>query len=190
MATKATYTLVADTGGTFIKTGLLKNGELIGQSQITSLSSKGLKARLCEMELSFDQLMADNNIASADLLGIGFSFAGLVDPVQNRILSTNQKYDDGPETDLVAWAREKWGLPLFAMNDARMALLGEWKHGAAQGCDNLVMVTLGTGMGSAVLINGELLIGKHFQAGNLGGALHREPQRQPVYLWQQRLCRS
>lgn len=55
------------------------------------------------------------------------------------------------------------------MNDARMALLGEWQHGAGKGCSDLVMVTLGTGIGSAVLIGGELLIGKHFQAGNLGG---------------------
>ena len=55
------------------------------------------------------------------------------------------------------------------MNDARMALLGEWQHGAGQGCSDLVMVTLGTGIGSAVLIGGQLLIGKHFQAGNLGG---------------------
>jgi glucokinase len=50
-----------------------------------------------------------------------------------------------------------------------MALLGEWQYGAGRAYNNLVMVTLGTGIGSAVLINGLLLKGKHFQAGNLGG---------------------
>lgn len=50
-----------------------------------------------------------------------------------------------------------------------MALLGEWQFGAGKACHNLVMVTIGTGIGTAVLIDDQLLKGKHFQAGNLGG---------------------
>jgi glucokinase len=50
-----------------------------------------------------------------------------------------------------------------------MAILGEWKHGAGRGFDNFVMVTLGTGIGTAVIIEGKLLKGRHYQAGNLGG---------------------
>jgi glucokinase len=95
----------------------------------------------------------------------------LVDSSQNKILSTNQKYDDAVDIDLVGWAREKWNLPLRAENDARMALLGEWQHGNGKGFNDMVMLTFGTGIGSAVLQNGQLLHGKHFQAGNLGGHL-------------------
>ena len=163
------YTIAIDLGGTFIKIGLLKEGHLVDRIEIAAQSSSGLKSQLAELETVVNQLLQTNEVLKADVLGIGFSFAGLVDCVQNRILSTNQKYDDGPETDLVGWAKEKWNWPLFAMNDARMALLGEWQHGAGQGFSDLVLVTLGTGIGSAVLMNGELLIGKHFQAGNLGG---------------------
>jgi glucokinase len=163
------YTIAIDLGGTFIKIGLLKEGHLIDRIEIVAQSASGLKSQLSELETVVNQLLRTNNVLNADVLGIGFSFAGLVDSLQNRILSTNQKYDDGPETDLVGWAKEKWNWPLFAMNDARMALLGEWQHGAGQGCSDLVLVTLGTGIGSAVLTGGKLLIGKHFQAGNLGG---------------------
>ncbi len=163
------YTIAIDLGGTFIKIGLLKEGHLIDRIEIVAQSASGLKSQLSELETVVNQLLRTNNVLNADVLGIGFSFAGLVDSIQNRILSTNQKYDDGPETDLVGWAKEKWNWPLFAMNDARMALLGEWQHGAGQGCSDLVLVTLGTGIGSAVLTGGKLLIGKHFQAGNLGG---------------------
>ena len=163
------YTIAIDLGGTFIKIGLLKEGHLIDRIEIVAQSASGLKSQLSELETIVNQLLRTNNVLNADVLGIGFSFAGLVDSIQNRILSTNQKYDDGPETDLVGWAKEKWNWPLFAMNDARMALLGEWQHGAGQGCSDLVLVTLGTGIGSAVLTGGKLLIGKHFQAGNLGG---------------------
>jgi glucokinase len=163
------FTIAIDLGGTVIKIGLLKEGQLVDRKEIIAQSVSGLKAQLPELESTIDQLMLSNGLQQKNVLGIGFSFAGLVDSVENRILSTNQKYDDGPETDLVSWAMAKWNWPLFAMNDARMALLGEWKYGAGQGCSDLVMVTLGTGIGTAVLIGDVLLIGKHFQAGNLGG---------------------
>jgi glucokinase len=163
------FTIAIDLGGTFIKIGLLQSGELIERREVPAQSASGLKNQLPALESEINQLLLVHQIQKEDVLGIGFSFAGLVDSIANRILSTNQKYDDGPETDLVGWAREKWNWPLFALNDARMALLGEWQHGAGKGCTDLVMITLGTGIGSAVLVGGELLIGKHFQAGNLGG---------------------
>jgi len=163
------HTIAIDLGGTIIKIGLLKNGQLIDRTEIKAQSASGLKPQLPELEKVIGILLHANQLSAADVLGIGLSFAGLVDSSKNRILSTNQKYDDGPDTDLVGWAMEKWNWPLYAMNDARMALLGEWQCGAGKGYSDLVMVTMGTGIGSAVLINGELLIGKHFQAGNLGG---------------------
>ncbi len=161
--------IAIDLGGTIIKIGLLQEGQLLDRKEVVAQSSSGLQPQLPELELVIDEMLKAYQLRVNDVLGIGFSFAGLVDSVENRILSTNQKYDDGPDTDLVGWAREKWNWPLFVLNDARMALLGEWQNGAGQGCTELVAVTLGTGIGSAVLIGGELLIGKHFQAGNLGG---------------------
>lgn len=163
------YTIAIDLGGTIVKIGLLSEGRLVDRKEIIAQSASGLKSQLPELEKTIDQMVQSNLLQKKDVLGIGFSFAGLVDSSKNRILSTNQKYDDGPETDLVAWAKDKWNWPLFALNDARMALLGEWQHGAGKACSDLVMVTLGTGIGMATLIGGELLIGKHFQAGNLGG---------------------
>jgi len=163
------FSVAIDLGGTIIKIGLLKEGQLIDRTEIKAQSASGLKPQLPELEKTIDIMLQTNQLSIPDVLGIGFSFAGLVDSSKNRIISTNQKYDDGPDTDLVGWAIEKWNCPLFAMNDARMALLGEWQHGAGKGYSDLVMVTMGTGIGSAVLIDGQLLIGKHFQAGNLGG---------------------
>ena len=71
------------------------------------------------------------------------SFCGLVDHAHGRILSTNAKFDDAPGLDLVAWCRKELDLPLSMENDARLALLGEWYAGAAQECDDVVMITLG-----------------------------------------------
>jgi glucokinase len=163
------HTIAIDLGGTVIKTGLLQNGQLIDREELMAIAASGLRLQLPFIEKSIHQLLEKNNLAPADVSGIGFSFAGLVNADTNRILSTNKKYDDGPGIDLEGWAKETWNLPLFAENDARMALLGEWQFGAGKNCNDLVMVTLGTGIGSAVITGGGLLKGKHFQAGNLGG---------------------
>ena len=165
------YTVGIDLGGTVIKIGLLQSGNLIGQKNIEAYAGAGLKNQLPPIVSSIDELLNSAQVLPTQVSGLGFAFAGLVDSDEQRILSTNKKYDDGPEIDLLAWAREQWGWPLFALNDARMALLGEWQYGAAKGYSDVVLMTLGTGIGSAVLINNELLIGKHFQAGNLGGHL-------------------
>lgn len=163
------YTLAIDLGGPVIKIGLLKEGRLLDRKELAVQSSAGLIAHLRPIEELINRMLQEFRCRPEEIMGIGLAFAGLVDSVSNRILSTNKKYDDGPETDLTGWARRVWNCPLYALNDARMALLGEWQYGAGQGCDNLVMVTLGTGIGSAVLFEGKLLVGKHFQAGNLGG---------------------
>jgi glucokinase len=100
---------------------------------------------------------------------IGFGFCGLVDSRQTRIASTNGKFTDGPTLDLAAWSGQTFGLPLRLENDARLALLGECHAGAAQGETDVVMFTLGTGIGGVAMIDGRLLRGKHQQAGVLGG---------------------
>ncbi len=162
-------TIAIDLGGTIIKAGLLDENRLVDSVSAKATSGKGLKNNLPVIEKMIGRLMENHRVAVEEISGIGFSFPGLVDSANNRVLSTNKKYDDAPDLDLPRWAKETWNLPLYLENDARMALLGEWQHGAGKGFENSVMVTLGTGIGSAVLIGGKLLKGKHFQAGNLGG---------------------
>ena len=162
-------TIAIDLGGTIIKAGLLDENRLVDSVSAKATSGKGLKNNLPVIEKMIGRLMENHRVAVEEISGIGFSFPGLVDSANNRVLSTNKKYDDAPDLDFPRWAKETWNLPLYLENDARMALLGEWQHGAGKGFENSVMVTLGTGIGSAVLIGGKLLKGKHFQAGNLGG---------------------
>jgi glucokinase len=56
-------------------------------------------------------------------------------------------------------------------NDARCALIGEWQFGKGKGYNNVVLMTIGTGVGSSAVIEGNVLRGKHFQAGCLGAIL-------------------
>jgi glucokinase len=163
------YTIGIDLGGTNVKIGLLQNGNLIENISLNALSAVGLRTQLPEIEHAIDRMFQKNGVSVKDVIGIGLSFAGLVDSSRSVILSTNKKYEDAIHIDLTAWAREKWGIGFCMENDARMALLGEWQHGRGKGFNDFVMITYGTGIGSAVLMDGKLLHGKHFQAGNLGG---------------------
>jgi glucokinase len=118
---------------------------------------------------AFHRLLKHTGVNAADCLGLAFSFCALVDSRTSKILSTNQKYDDAQGFDFTAWAKSELGLRLRLENDARMALLGERYAGAGRGFDDIVMTTLGTGIGGAAMIGSKLLRGKHAQAGCLGG---------------------
>jgi glucokinase len=165
------FAIGIDLGGTRVKIGLILGDELIAKTIIPARSSEGLAASLPAIETTISSMLFSQNVPASLFGGIGLGFPGLVDPKQKKILSTNKKYDDALEIDLQQWAADKWNVPLFIDNDARMAAVGEWKYGAGKGTDNLVVITIGTGIGTSAIIEGKLLRGKHFQAGCLGGHL-------------------
>ncbi|HEY4378714.1 MAG TPA: ROK family protein [Acidobacteriaceae bacterium] len=163
--------LAIDLGGTHANCAIVDGGKII-RSQITATNgSTDLVPLLPSLVEILKGLAERENIPLDCFAGLAFGFCGLVNGAECRVISTNAKYQDAPNLDLQTWTREQFNLPLYIENDARMALLGERYAGAAVGFDDVVMVTLGTGIGGAAMIGGQLLIGKHFQAGCLGGHL-------------------
>ncbi len=161
-------TINIDLGGSLIKIGVLRNRKLVSVISEKAEPFNGLINNLPKIEEIIDRILVDENIDADDFMGIGISFPGLVNPGSKKVLSTLKKYEDALDLNLEDWARHKWKVPLFIENDARVALLGEWQHGVGAGYNDILMITLGTGIGTAVMIDGKLLVGKHFQAGNLG----------------------
>jgi glucokinase len=159
--------IALDLGGTRIKFGLLEAGQLQASANIEVPSSENFAAVLPIIEEQIAQMLQQTG--HKNLNGIGMAFPTVVDSDNMRLLYKYVKYNDANDLDLSDWARKKWQAPLVMENDARAALVGEWQYGAGKGCDNLVMVTIGTGVGSAALIEGKLLKGSHYLAGNLGG---------------------
>ena len=131
--------------------------------------AKSLHAVLPRIRDACRGLMQGRGLSPGDIAGIAIGFAALVDSRVNRVLSTDGKYEDVKDIDLAKWIHENVGLPARIENDARMALLGESYAGAARGFTDVVMMTLGTGIGGVAMIEGKLLHGKHAQAGCLGG---------------------
>jgi glucokinase len=155
-----------DMGGTKIKLGLIHEGAIVANSSAAASSHINLITRLEEIADKVDELLAENN---AEPVGIGIAFPGIIDSVHHKVLSKYVKYPDAQDVDFTQWAINRWNIPVAVENDAKAALVGEWQFGSGKGSRDLVLVTLGTGVGSAVMIDGKLLAGRNFVAGNLGG---------------------
>jgi len=163
--------LACDLGGTRLKIGLVRQGRVLAQAIEPANSSQGLAPQLPGLKNAWLRLLEQQKLRLSDCSGISVAFPSLVDTSAGRVLAAYGKFADAPALDLRAWARQELALPLAIENDARMALIGEWRAGAGRGVDNLAMVTLGTGLGTCAIIEGQVLRGKHGQAGVLGGHL-------------------
>ena len=158
-----------DIGGSHAVCAVVDERRILGAERIPVPDAGSLANLLPQLAAAAEGVLRRCGLRARDCSGVAVSFPGIVDPFPARILSTPKgKYDDSAGVDLGHWSLDCFGLSLRIENDARMALLGERSCGSLQGCDDAVMLTLGTGVGGAVLAGGRLLRGKHFQAG-LGG---------------------
>ena len=156
--------LVADFGGTRIKSGLVENGRVISMRVDDTPPGRSLESQLPDLRARFEEL-----VASEKPEAMVWTLPCIVAADGRTITRTFGKFDDAPRLDLVGWAERQFGIPLWVENDARAAAMGEWRHGSGQGCRDMVMVTLGTGIGTAVISEGRALYGRGGMAGNLGG---------------------
>jgi glucokinase len=161
--------IALDLGGTKVKLGIIeKDEEIISVSKLDALPGITMENNLNEISNYIRNVLAENKIHLNKITAIGISVPSIVDD-NNKVLSRYVKYTDANEFDFNMWAKQEWNLPVVVENDARAALIGEWKYGAGKGYNDIALLTLGTGVGSAVLNDGKLYKGKHFLAGSMSG---------------------
>ncbi len=163
--------LACDLGATRIKFGLVNQGRVLAHDAIASHSDQDLASRLPDLAKALRGLCDAQGLALGDCVGLSLSVPSIVDPASGRALAEYGRFRDMPRLDLRSWARSELGLFLAVENDARMATIGEWRYGAGRGREDLVMLTLGTGLGTSAVMEGRVVRGKHGQAGCLGGHL-------------------
>lgn len=158
-----------DLGGTRTKFGLVNDGNIVTSASCPANAKGSIEVHLNAVleQLRAQCVEVGTTIESCE--GIGVLSTGIVNNRAMRVLSTNGKYDDAVGFDFCKWSQERTGLPLRMDNDARGALLCEWHYGAGRGVDNLLMVTFGTGIGTAVVMGDQVVTGAHFSGGILGG---------------------
>lgn len=158
-----------DLGGTKIKMALVRQGIVIASAVTDAHNAHGLKERLPVVKSIIDGMLLEQEILYAETCAVCISLPGIVDTIEKKVLSIDQKYADAPSINFTEWADINWQLPLYMDNDARCAMIGEWQYGAAKGYQDAVIMTLGTGIGSSAVMHGNIIRGKHFMAGILGG---------------------
>jgi glucokinase len=161
--------LAADCGGTRIKLGLVLENKLEADALIEARASDPLEDRLEAIAREWHALCDGGQSRISDCAGALLALPVVVSRQHSAVTATFGKYDEAKGFDFASWGMRRLGLPLVIENDARAAAIGEWTCGAGRGVRNMVMVTLGTGIGTAVICDGAPVIGRSGMAGNLGG---------------------
>jgi len=157
-----------DLGGTNLKIALLDLKYKIRHKKVLGTKKFSRKESLIlEVVSSVNKIIQDNNLKRANILGVGLGLPGPIDS-RNGLVHFFPNIPGWKEVKLRDILKRKLRLPIFLDNDANLMALAEFKLGAAKGSSNAVCLTLGTGVGSGVIINGELYRGSSFAAGEIG----------------------
>lgn len=162
------YVFGVDIGGTTIKLGFFStDGKLLDKWEIPTDKSENGKNILSDAAAAISNKMTERKITGAEVEGIGIGVPGPVDPagVVHRCINIGWGIVDIKQE----LNRLLPDIPnVAAANDANVAALGELWQGGAKGCSSAVMITVGTGIGGGVVINGKIIAGANGGAGEIG----------------------
>jgi glucokinase len=155
-----THTIGLDLGGTKILAGVINSGGEVIRRHERPTSLESQEALVAELETAVRELL------DGDIAALGLGVPGPLDLVSGRTYDmVNLPFHDYPLRDHM---QERFGLPVGLDNDANVAAIAEWKVGAGRGVDDLVMLTLGTGVGGGVISQGRPFRGAHGAGVELG----------------------
>ncbi len=160
------YIFGIDLGGTTAKLGLLsEEGRLFEKWEIPTRIENFGKNILPDLAKEIDRSMAENFLTRDDILGVGLAVPGAVMKETEVAKCVNL---NGWGGNVAEDFSKLIHLPVKVINDANAAALGEAWQGGGKGYQNLVFVTLGTGVGGGIILNGKLLTGSHGAGGEIG----------------------
>lgn len=156
-----------DVGGTSVKIGLFEvTGELLHKWEVPTRKEEGGKYVIGDVAASILKTLEEKNIPLSEVAGAGMGVPGPVMPDGYVEVCVNLGWRDKyPEKEL---SQLLSGLPVKSGNDANVAALGEMWQGGGKGYDDIVMVTLGTGVGGGVIVDQKIIAGKHGLGGEIG----------------------
>ncbi|MBN1460042.1 MAG: ROK family protein [Armatimonadetes bacterium] len=151
--------LGADIGGTNIRAGVVdEGGRILGEARRPALAESGLRAAVGRAIEALQEALDNAGISSRDVLGIGVGVPG-AHRSKEGITVYSPNFADSRGVPVLPPIKEAFDLPSFMLNDVAVTTLGEHRFGAGQGYSNMVMITLGTGIGGGAIIDGELRVG-------------------------------
>lgn len=170
------YCYGVDIGGTSIKYSLFQESrELVEKwSQPTNIKNGG-KSILSDIALAILDHMDEHNLEHQQILGIGLGIPGAIDSSGVVIVAPNIGWK---QVDACAKLSELTGLSVYAINDANAAALGEFHYGGGKGYQSMVLLTLGTGVGGGIILDGNIVTGFAGAAGEIGHMVMNEQEKE------------
>lgn len=162
------YCFGIDVGGTSVKCGLFQtDGTLADKWEIPTRTENQGENILPDVAEAIRNKMQERGIEKADVAGVGIGIPGPINTKGEAACAVNLYWGFKPVAKELS---ELTGLPAKAGNDANVAALGEAWKGAAAGAQNVVMATLGTGVGGGIIVGGKIVAGHHGAGGEIGHA--------------------
>lgn len=160
--------LAIDLGGTKIITAIISNsGQVMAREYCLTLADEGQQSVINRILSALDHLLSLRDIGSSQLDSISIGAAGAIDFEKGLVTSSPHLpgWHDVPLRDII---KENYKVNTFLINDANAAALGEHHFGAGKGINNLIYLTVSTGIGGGIIINGKLYSGSCGSGGEIG----------------------
>ena len=162
----AKYVFGVDIGGTTVKIGLFTaEGTMVDKWEITTRTDEGGKYILGDIAASIEDKLAEKQIDKSEVKGIGMGVPGPVKADGTVLRCVNLGWGIFNAADELS---KIIGLPVKVGNDANMAALGEMWQGGGKGSKDVIMVTLGTGVGGGIIVDGHVVAGYNGAGGEIG----------------------
>jgi N-acetylmannosamine-6-phosphate 2-epimerase / N-acetylmannosamine kinase len=173
------YVIGIDVGGTSIKGAIVSDqGETLSHVRVPTVASGGRDAIAKSLLQAVEQTIDAAEGRGITPLGIGIASAGAIDAKNGTVFAATENLPGWAGFNLREYITSRISLPVFVENDAHAAALAELHYGAGRGISNFVAITLGTGVGGGIVIDGKLQRGQFGFAGTVGHQTIRFDGRQ------------
>lgn len=157
-----------DVGGTNVKIALVNDeGKILYSNSVPTRAEMGYEYTVNNIKQAIYDLLKETKLEPKDIQGMGFGFPGQVD-YKAGIVRNAPNIPGWVEIPIAKIFEDEFHIPTRVDNDVRCAALGELNYGAGKGCENLICITVGTGIGSGLVVNGKLVRGASNAAGEIG----------------------
>lgn len=160
------YRIGVDIGGTSIKVGLVnEEGKILSQKECATQSKKGFRQVIMDIRKLVDDLLMDYKVTTREIVSIGFGVPSFINR-EGKVTCVNLNWYEEPFLETLN--KVFFEFKIAAENDATVAALAEARFGSMKGYPYAIMLTLGTGVGGGIIIEGKPLVGAHGMGSELG----------------------
>jgi glucokinase len=167
MTQEKPYAIGIDLGGTKVIAAIVdQNGSILSQANAPTQKEDAAEIVISRIGDLVSSVLADSGVGISQIRGIGIATAGIIDTNRQMVIfASNLNWSDVAIGDKLG---QRFGVPVQLINDANSAAVAEWAFGSASGTDDLIYVTVSTGVGAGIISGGRLITGIGDSAGEFG----------------------